>query len=53
MRQEEAARARLAEARERQKIDEGDAPHEHAELIRKLEAEWKHALERLERHRKA
>jgi hypothetical protein len=43
-RAEQAARLRLSAARE---DAQGDAPHEHHELIHKLEAEWKHALDRI------
>jgi hypothetical protein len=46
-REEEAARQRLAAAREAQVMDEGEAPSADHALIQKLEAEWKHALERL------
>jgi hypothetical protein len=49
-RQEREARLRLAEAR-RQAQAEG--PGEHHQLIHKLEAEWKHALDRLHRARHA
>jgi hypothetical protein len=52
-RQEREARLRLAAARERNKLDEGEASHEQPEIIRKLEAEWQHALERLRQARKA
>lgn len=48
-REEEAARLRLAEARERSLMEEGEAPTSDHELVRRLEAEWKHALERLHR----
>ena len=50
-RQEREARQRLEAAREQNKMDEGEAPHQQPELIRKLEAEWKQALERLHRAR--
>jgi hypothetical protein len=50
-RQERDARLALAAARERNKMDDGEAPHES--LISKLEAEWKEAVERLERARKS
>jgi hypothetical protein len=44
---EQQARLALEAAKERNRMDEGEAPHEHHELIHKLEADWKHALERL------
>jgi len=47
-RQEQEARLRLTAAREQA---HGDAPREHHELVHKLEAEWKHALDRLHRAR--
>jgi hypothetical protein len=46
-REEREARLRLAEARERARLSEGEAPPEHHELLRTLEEEWKRALERL------
>ncbi len=49
-RAEREARLRLAAAREQA---QGEAPGEHHELIHKLEAEWKHALERLHTARHA
>lgn len=49
-RQERDAREALEAARERNLMDEGEASHES--LISKLEAEWKAAVERLERARK-
>lgn len=49
--QEHEARLRLAAAREQALMDDGEASREHHELIHKLEAEWKHALERLNRAR--
>jgi hypothetical protein len=48
--EEREARLRLAVAREQA---QGDTPGEHHERIHKLEAEWKHALERLHRARHA
>jgi hypothetical protein len=50
-REEHEARLRLAEARDRTMMNEGEAPTEHQELLRTLEADWKHALERLHRIR--
>lgn len=50
-REEQEARVRLAAAREKQLMDEGEAPTPHHELIQRLEAEWKHALERLHKAR--
>jgi hypothetical protein len=47
-RDEREARLRLAEVRERAKMNEGEAPAEHHELIQKLEDEWHKARERLE-----
>ena len=49
-REEREARLRLAAARDQA---QGDTPGEHHALIHKLEAEWKHALERLHRIRQA
>jgi hypothetical protein len=51
-RDEQEARQRLAEAREQQKMDEGEAAHEGP--LEKLEDEWKKARERLDEalHRK-
>jgi hypothetical protein len=46
-REERDARLALEAAKERNRMDDGEAPHEHHELIHKLEAEWKQALERL------
>jgi hypothetical protein len=50
-----SARRRLSlkAAREQALTNEGGAPSEHHELIHKLEADWKHALERLHRARQA
>jgi vacuolar-type H+-ATPase subunit H len=47
-RDEHEAQQRLAEAREQAKMNDGEAPAEHHELIRKLEDEWNRARERLE-----
>jgi hypothetical protein len=52
-REESEARLRLEAAREHALMTEGEVPSEHHELIQKLEAEWKHALDRLHRTRKA
>ncbi len=52
-REEREARLRLEAAREQARMNDGEAPHEHHELIHKLEAEWKHALERLHGARQA
>jgi hypothetical protein len=52
-REEREARLRMEAAREQPLMNEGEAPSEHHELIHKLEAEWKHALERLQRARQA
>jgi hypothetical protein len=46
-REEREARLRLESAREQALMNEGEAHPEHHELIHKLEAEWKHARERL------
>lgn len=46
-REEHEAQLRLAAARKEAKENEGGPPGEHLELIRKLEAEWKRARERL------
>jgi vacuolar-type H+-ATPase subunit H len=48
---EREARLRLADAREQAERTDGEASREHHELIHKLEAEWKHALEHLHRAR--
>lgn len=53
VRQENEARLRLATAREQARMNEGEVPSEHHELIHKLEAEWTHALEHLHRTRHA
>jgi hypothetical protein len=50
-REEREAQLRLAAAREQAMTSEGEVPKEHHDLVRKLEAEWKQALERLERAR--
>ncbi len=50
-REEREARLRLAEARDGAAMNEGEVPTEHHELLRALEADWKHALERLHRIR--
>lgn len=47
-REERESRERLEDARERHMTDDGVIPHEHHELIHRLEAEWKEARERLE-----
>lgn len=46
-REEREARERLAAAREQALMDEGEAPSSDHALIARLEAEWRHALERL------
>jgi uncharacterized alpha-E superfamily protein len=48
---EQAARLRLAEMRERVERSEGVAPKEDHELLRQLEEEWKHLADRLHRAR--
>lgn len=50
-REEQEARLRLAEARNQAKLADGEVPPEHHELLHKLEADWKHALEHLHRVR--
>ncbi len=52
-REENEARLRLEAAREQALMNEGEVPSEHHELIHKLEADWKHALERLHQAREA
>jgi hypothetical protein len=52
-REEHEARLRLGEARERQLMNEARAPAGHTELLRRLEADWQRALERLHRAREA
>jgi hypothetical protein len=52
-REENEARLRLEAAREQALMNEGEVPSEHHELIHKLEADWKHALERLHQARQA
>ena len=51
-REEQEARLRLDAAREHQLENEGESPTADHELIERLEAEWKHALERLHLARK-
>jgi hypothetical protein len=53
VREENESRLRLAAAREQALMVDGEVPSEHHELIHKLEAEWKHALEHLHRTRRA
>ena len=50
-REEQEARSRLEQARERNERDDGVYEPEHHKLIHKLEEEWKHAHERLHRAR--
>ncbi len=50
-REEHEARLRLSEARDRESLNEGEAPAQRHELLRTLEADWKRALERLHRMR--
>jgi hypothetical protein len=50
-REEREARLRLDEARDRANMNEGIAPTEDQELLRRLEADWKRAVERLHRIR--
>lgn len=50
-RDEMEARLRLADARDKADSVDGETPTADHELIQRLEAEWKHALERLHRHR--
>ena len=52
-RNEREARLRLEAAREQASMNEAEAPREHLDLIAKLEAEWKHAKERLHAARHA
>ncbi len=52
-REEEELRLRLAEARESRLRDEGEAPTEDHELVQRLEADWHHALERLNHARQS
>jgi hypothetical protein len=49
--EEQEKRLALAEARERAEMVDGEVPPEHHELIHRLEADWKHALERLHKAR--
>jgi len=46
-REEHRARLRYEEAKERALMDEGAAPTDDEGILRKLEEEWKEALERL------
>lgn len=46
-RDEQEARLRLDEARSRADMNEGEAPTADHELLQRLEADWKHALQRL------
>jgi hypothetical protein len=50
-RDELEARLRLAEARDKADMSDGEAPTADHELIQRLEADWKRALERLHLHR--
>jgi hypothetical protein len=50
-RDELEARLRLAEARDQAERSDGETPTADHELIQRLEADWKHALERLHLHR--
>jgi hypothetical protein len=50
-REEQEARLRLSEARDREERNEGETPTADHELIQRLEADWKRALERLHRIR--
>jgi hypothetical protein len=50
-REENEARLRLEDARKEARAGEGEVPSDHHERIHKLEAEWKHAVERLHRAR--
>ncbi len=50
-REEQDARLRLDEARDRARMNDGEATTEDKELLTRLEADWKHALERLHRIR--
>lgn len=50
-RDEMEARLRLAEARDQAEMTDGEAPTADHELIQRLEADWKKALERLHHHR--
>jgi hypothetical protein len=50
-REEQAAQQRLAQAREQAKMNDGEAPAEHHDLIRRLEDEWQRARERLQQAR--
>jgi len=46
-REEQDARLRYEEHRERQLRSEGEAPTEDHALLERLEKEWRHALDRL------
>jgi hypothetical protein len=46
-REEQEARLRYEEHRERQRRSEGEAPTEDHELLQRLETEWRRALDRL------
>jgi hypothetical protein len=50
-REEQESRLRFEEHRERQRRSEGEAPTEDQDLLRRLEAEWRSALDRLHRAR--
>ncbi len=52
-REEEELRLRLAEARESRLRDDGEAPTADHELVERLEADWRHALERLNHARRS
>jgi hypothetical protein len=49
-RDELEARLRLAEARDKAEMSDGEAATADHELIQRLEADWKHALELLHHH---
>ncbi len=49
--EERDAQLKLAAAREQARMNDGEAPEEHHELIHKLEKEWQHARDRLHRAR--
>lgn len=50
-RRERESREALEAARDKNELDEGVSEREHHELIHKLEQEWQHAREHLERAR--
>lgn len=51
--EEQQARERLAELRNREALSDGEAPTADKEALHRLEAEWRHLRDRLSRARRA